>query len=384
VNLFDEYARASRALDAEILRAIDAWHRTGRPLSEGEFDDLALRLCAYQLRYNHPYARYCASLGMNAAPGSWQAIPAVPADAFKESTLATFDPAGAELAFETSGTTSGTGGRHSMETRALYDAALLAGFDRFMLPDGATLRFFNLVPNPSERPQSSLGYMMGRVSASRGDGQTGWYLRGEALLFEAFCADVRAAIDDAAPVCIAATAFALVHVLDEMAQRDLTFALPSGSRVMETGGFKGRARIVERSELYATLGERFGLEQRRIVAEYGMTELTSQYYDDVLIRDRNGTNDAGGPNAIGAPIDARRKLAPPTLRTRVVGPDGSTLPNGTVGALLHVDLANRSSCIAILTEDLGVAFDDGLVLIGREAGASLRGCSLDAETLRPR
>ncbi|MGC1380699.1 MAG: hypothetical protein WA814_06700, partial [Candidatus Baltobacteraceae bacterium] len=64
------------------------------------------------------------------------------------------------------------------------------------------------------------------------------------------------------------------------------------------------------------------------------------------------------------------------------GPDRATLPNGTVGALVHVDLANRSSCVAIQTEDLGVRFDDGLVLIGREQGASLRGCSLDAEDLR--
>lgn len=101
-----------------------------------------------------------------------------------------------------------------------------------------------------------------------------------------------------------------------------------------------------------------------------MTELSSQYYDEI--------------RAANARVDGRRKAAPPTLRTRVVAPNGSTLPNGTVGALLHVDLANRSSCVAILTEDLGVAFDDGLVLIGREAGASLRGCSLDAETLRPR
>jgi len=259
-----------------------------------------------------------------------------------------------------------------METRALYDAVLLAGFDHFMLPDDARLRFLNLVPNPSDRPQSSLGYMMARAAANRGDGQTGWYVRGDELLVEAFLRDVETAISDAAPVCIATTAFALASVLDEMAARGSVLALPSGSRVMETGGFKGRARIVERAQLYAASCLRFGLPESAIVAEYGMTELTSQYYDDCLIRDA------------GVAIDARRKFAPPTLRTRVVGPDGATLPNGTVGALLHVDLANRASVAAILTEDLGVCFDDGLVLIGRESGASLRGCSLDAETLRPR
>ena len=54
-----------------------------------------------------------------------------------------------------------------------------------------------------------------------------------------------------------------------------------------------------------------------------------------------------------------------------------TLPNGTVGALVHVDLANRASCVAVATEDLRRSqFNDGsggLVLIGRESGAALRG-----------
>jgi hypothetical protein len=77
------------------------------------------------------------------------------------------------------------------------------------------------------------------------------------------------------------------------------------------------------------------------------------------------------------------KYAPPWLRPRVVGADGRTLPQGIVGALVHVDLANRSSCVAIQTEDLGVATPDGgIILIGREHGAELRGCSLDAEQLR--
>ena len=46
-------------------------------------------------------------------------------------------------------------------------------------------------------------------------------------------------------------------------------------------------------------------------------------------------------------------------------------------------VANRASCVAVATEDLGVRFGDALVLIGRESGAALRGCSLDAETLHP-
>jgi hypothetical protein len=154
-----------------------------------------------------------------------------------------------------------------------------------------------------------------------------------------------------------------------MEAHKLSVALPRGSRAMETGGFKGRARIVSREELYVRLCDRFGIGPEAIVAEYGMTELGSQYYDRVP--------DDG-------PLSDRRKVSPPWLRARVVGPDRATLPYGEIGSILHVDLANRSSCIAIQTEDLGVQYDDGLVLLGRAADAELRGCSLDSEDLRER
>lgn len=355
------YPQEAHALDAEILRCIEQ-------SSVPDFNDLALRIFAHQLRYNEPYAKYCASLGVttHAMPADWEAIPPVPAAAFKEAALCTFDPSKAALAFETSGTTTGTGGKHYMETAALYDAALLAGFARGVLADTREpLRYLLLVPNPAQRAQSSLGYMMRKVADVFGDGHDAWYLSGDAIDLDGFVRDVQRAASDGQAVCIAGTAFAFVNLLDEVRARGIA-ALPlaAGSRVMETGGFKGRTRVVQRSELYADLAALFFLPEHRIIAEYGMTELTSQYYDD--------------PHT--AP---RVKYAPPCLRPRVVGPNGKTLPRGVVGALVHVDLANRSSCVAIQTEDLGVATGEGgVILLGREQGAELRGCSLDAERLR--
>ncbi len=366
------YRDESHTLDDRVTGIIAHWHRTGTALTESEFNDLALRIFAHQLRYNTPYAHYCARVGITPErlPHAWNDIPGVPSGAFKEAALATFDPTHAQLVFETSGTTLGATGRHYMETSRLYDAALLAGFDRFMLPDHVRLRYMNLVPNRATNPHSSLGYMMGRVSALRGDGDTAWYLEGNELNIDRFSNDLDAAIERDRPVCIATTAFALAHTLDALKARNRYFALPTGSRIMETGGFKGRAHFVDRGTLYARTAERFGATRDAIVAEYGMTELTSQYYDDVLVRRTSERQ-----------TEPRYKIAPPWLRARVVGPDGRTLPNGTVGALVHVDLANRSSCVAVATEDLGVQFDEGLVLIGREQGATLRGCSLAAEDL---
>jgi Acyl-protein synthetase, LuxE len=352
------YDAESKSLDTRILGVIERWHRRGEGLDDASFNDLALRLFDYQLRYNAPYARYCAAVGMT-APRSWEGIPAVPAAAFKEAAITTFDPAQAALLFETSGTTSGTPGRHYMQSAALYDAALLAAFDRFVLSDGSRLRYCNFVPNPHERTGSSLGYMMGRVSERRGDGQSQWYLHGDELLVHPFIADAGAAVAQNRPLCIAATALALVQLLDALEKRKIAWKLPPGSRVMETGGFKGRSRSVERTTLYARLCTVFELTNDCIKSEYGMTELSSQYYGS-----------AGGAYA-----------GPPWLRTRVVGPQRTTLPNGEVGSLLHLDLANRSSCIAIQTEDLGFQSDEGLVLIGRDRAAAPRGCSLDAQDL---
>lgn len=380
---------AAADLETELLGAIETWHERGQEIDDDAFNDLALGIFACQLRHNVPYARYCAARGvtLERMSDSWEAIPPVPAAAFKEAALATFDPARAALVFETSGTTRGTGGRHYMETAALYDAALLAGFDRSMLADGARLRYLNLVPNPVERPESSLGYMMARVAHERGTEKTGWYLQGEHLSVDAFLGDVRESVDRAEPVCIATTAFALAAVLDAAEERAQRFTLARASRIMETGGFKGRARTISREELYSRATRCLGIDETSIIGEYGMTELTSQWYDaipskTVIPSERSAARFATSREA--PQVSARLKSSPPWLRARAVAADGTTLPDGVVGALVHVDLANLFSCVAIESEDLGATYGREIVLLGREAGAELRGCSLDAEMLLSR
>ncbi|MBD5604501.1 MAG: hypothetical protein IAI48_05360 [Candidatus Eremiobacteraeota bacterium] len=362
-------AREARTLDDAFLGIVADWSRGGIGCDEARFDELARATFAYQLARNEPYARYAASLGVDAAhpPGSWREIPGVPSGAFKDATIATFDVSRAELEFHTSGTTAERTGRHYIERAALYDAALLAAFDRFMLPDRPQLRFLNLVPNPRLRPHSSLGYMMGNVAVLRGDGKTEYFLGDDSVDVAGFQRTLAAAIASERAVCIAGTAFAFVALLDALATTATTFRAAPGSRIMETGGFKGRARVVERMELYDRLSATFGIAPPAIVAEYGMTELVSQFYDS--------------PASRGSEI--RVKASPPWLRTLVVDEHGREVAAGETGLLRHVDLGNRSSAVAVDTEDRGYRTADGIVLLGRTADAPLRGCSLDAEDLAP-
>ena len=46
---------------------------------------------------------------------------------------------------------------------------------------------------------------------------------------------------------------------------------------------------------------------------------------------------------------------------------------------MHTDLANYNSVTTLLTEDVGVATDDGFILLGRAQGAQAKGCSLAVE-----
>jgi hypothetical protein len=358
----DAYRAEADALDARIRAAIDAY-----ALDDASFDALACDVFAHQFRWNAPYAAYARSLGIDDAslPRRAAAIPAVPAAAFKDAALTTVSPERAALWFETSGTTQARSGKHYLETPALYEAALLAGFDRALLADGATLRYAMLVPDPRERPHSSLGYMMATVARERGDGKDGWYLRDDRVDAEQLIADVADAYSNEVAVCIATTAFALVALLDELENGGHTLRLPGGSRVMETGGFKGRTRVVARDDLYARAAAAFAIDESSIVAEYGMTELTSQYYDSKSSRS----------------VKQRIKAPVPWLRPVVLDVEGRPLPDGIVGAIRHIDCANRSSVVAIDTEDLGAIVPGGLLLLGREEGAALRGCSLDAEDL---
>ncbi len=322
MNIELQYESQARALDGEILQCIE---RRAVP----DFNDLALRIFAHQLQFNEPYARYCASLGITprAMPPSWKEIPAAPAGAFRYAALCTFDPRAARLVFHTSGTTADRSGKHYLESAALYDAALLASFKDAMLADSPeTLRFVLLVPNPQHAPHSSLGYMMRRVAAAYGDGNERWLLENDAIDVGSFITCMQSAAMDDVPLCIAGTAFAFVLLLDGLRDHGMSaLPAPEGSRIMETGGFKGRTRVVERVDLYDQLERMLRVPDSLIVAEYGMTELCSQYYD-----------------CSGAQQE-RVKCAPPWLRPRVVAPDGSDLPNGTVGTLVHVDLANRST-----------------------------------------
>ncbi|MHB1170121.1 MAG: LuxE/PaaK family acyltransferase [Longimicrobiales bacterium] len=343
--------------------------------AEADFDALALRIFEHQFELNSPFRAYCERRGRTPSSIShWTEIPPVPAAAFREVSLVAGDPHDARVVFRTSGTTGGAArrGEHYVIDPSIYEASLLPTFTAYLLPDGARPDMLALIPPRPQMPDSSLAYMIDVVMRSVGGSNSAYAVDAEkGIDHDAAMAWLTAAADGERPVCLLGTSFSFVHLIDALKDGGRSFHLPAGSRLMDTGGYKGRSREVPAEELRTMYGTYLGIESAYCINEYGMTELCSQYYDATL-------HDA----VRGAADRPRRKKGPPWLRARVLDPETlEPLPAGAVGILAHYDLANVDSVIGVLTEDLGHEVDDGFVVLGRARDATPRGCSIALDDL---
>jgi hypothetical protein len=365
------------ALDAQVLDWMCEPLPIRPPADEARFDALALSLFAHQFARCAPYRRFCERRGIT--PGrasSWRQIPPVPTGAFKEVPLVSFPAERIVHTFRTSGTTGERRGELHLDTLEIYEASLLPTFFAYVLPDVPTaaaaasaptrLVLRVLSPPPEEAPDSSLSHMFGAVLRARADARDGFDVRAGELVRGALVERLSAAAEAGEPVALCGTAFAFVHLLDHLAEAGLRIALPAASRAMETGGFKGRGREITRHALHQRIHHQLSIPPDRIVNQYGMTELGSQFYDSVL----------------RLPGEPRRKLGPPWARVRIVDPaTGDECAPGDLGVIVVCDLANTGSVIAVETADLGRLAGDGFEVIGRAPGAEARGCSIAADVM---
>jgi len=377
-------------LTVRLREFIDSSSDDAAPAQGFPFERLASDLFALQFDNNSAYRRFCEARGSSPSTiGSWAEIPAVPAAAFKELELSCFPSHERTAVFYSSCTTGQRPSQHFHNARslAIYEASLLSWFLRAAFPDGPSpiahrlglrltmggWRLAMLTPPPAQAPHSSLVYMFdtirrafsatGSVFLGRVGPNGGWTLDLDAtvaVLKECSGGDPR--------VVFFGTAFSFVQLLDYLAAQRLTFELPPGSLVLETGGYKGLSRALPKKELHSLITERLGVQPAHIICEYGMTELSSQAYD---------TAPGLGLRLTPGIASPRPFLFPPWARTQIVSPEtGREVREDETGLIRVFDLANVYSVMAIQTEDLGIRRGDGFEVLGRAAVAEPRGCSL--------
>ena len=336
----------------------------GGTTGEG-FEALALDAFAHQYERQEAYRAVCERGG--ATPDTvrrWEDVPLVPTLAYKRLRLASEAP---REIFRSSGTSAPERSVHHHPYPELYRRTIEASFPTFALPTTGTAEtpILSLIPSRDQLPDSSLSFMVDHVLATWGDATSGYALGRVGVDARKLRAWLAGRQRGGTPGLILTTSLALLEALDRLERLGLRFRMPPGSVLFETGGYKGRNREATPDELLERTQRILGIAPDRVVREYGMTELTSQLYTASL---------SGGPADV--------YVAPDWVRIRVL--DAETLapaPAGEPGLVAIFDLANLGSATHVLTEDVGSLSAAGLRLVGRAAGAELRGCSLAAEEL---
>jgi hypothetical protein len=325
-----------RIFEARVRRFIQ---QSMEGLSPESFERLALDIAAWQRKSNPVVDRISPE-----TVSHWQQIPSVPVSLYRWLNVSSLDDDDC-VRFETSGTTSGQPGTHRLRNTRLYDFNALTWARSQIIGE-----FEEVISLVEHTPRSSLAHMLSLFpSLSSPPSAVSWWVEDGKLRLEALLEHLNTLSQ---PIFFGSTAFALAELLEAKAP-----ALPPGSTVMVTGGFKGRKTSFDASTLYDEIANQLAPEH--LLTEYGMCELSSQLW--------------GRP---GTPYEP-----PPWLRVLAVDPKtGEPLENGEAGQLRFYDLCNLDSSISIETLDHGIVHEGGhLTLLGRLPGAMVRGCSLQIE-----
>ncbi|WP_210179631.1 LuxE/PaaK family acyltransferase [Bosea sp. PAMC 26642] len=348
--------------EATIIEALLAFLQR-QDTTEEDFDRLALSVFAYQFEHNQPYRRFAIQRGRTTLTvRHWRDIPAVPITAFKDLTLSCRPANDIPHVFMTSGTTRAVRGRSYHPTLAVYDLSMILNFRQRFMRGQERIRMGILFPDEVAMPNSSLAHYLALALREFGMPDSAVMIGDAGLDMDRLMAALAQAEASGEPYALLGASYSFVHLIDELRRQGRSFRLPDGSRILDTGGFKGQSREVGADDFYDSLSETLGVPRSLCINMYGMTELSTQFYDS--------------GNEACPPV----KSGPHWIRSRVVDPlTGQDVAEGATGVLVHHDLAHFNSVSAILTEDAGVVVPGGFQLLGRVDGADSKGCSLAVE-----
>jgi hypothetical protein len=333
----------------------------------GLFEPLALEIFNFQYQANTPYREFCDALNLPPDKvGKWNQIPAFPTDAFKRELVSSFPKEEAVMAQLTSGTTANKRGQIFRDEigRELVFAANRVMTREYLFPDfeqreqagKSRCQVLILAPSPQMAPSMGMALGMEETRVQFGAENSRFLLTHSGIDITALVNALEKAEDSGQPVAFIGATGAFVYFFQACQKRGLSFRLPEGSRIGDGGGYRGRFGDVDRNQYFRMAEEVLGLSADHCINVLGMAESATNFFENPL-RDR----------VLGHKPGPRRMIPPPWTRTDVVDPvDLSPLPVGEVGLLRHFDLSNLPTVLAVQSDNLGTAMEDGSFrIIGR-------------------
>ena len=160
---------------------------------------------------------------------------------------------------------------------------MIGPFRHFIMPDRERMRIAVLSPAWEMNHNGSLARYLTRAVEQCGSEGSGFFFHEDGLDFAGVEKFLDQSVADGEPVMLMGASSAYLYLLDYLAERGKTYALAKDSRVFDTGGFKSTKTDMTVDDLYAKFLEVFGVARTHCVNMYGMTELSSQIYDQNLL-----------------------------------------------------------------------------------------------------
>ncbi|HAK59120.1 MAG TPA: acyl-protein synthetase [Nitrospiraceae bacterium] len=351
------------ALDSDYVKELDrdVLEFVGKGMDnndEARFIELARREFELQYHTVDAYREFCDRKGMSPdTVQRWEQIPAVPSLAFKKFIVASFPVAVAEHAYFTSGTTDPARKGKIYRDAAAVDLINSAnGFltRRYIFPDKERMKILLMTPSPKMAPGMGMAIGLERVRTEFGTPESTYLITPLGLDVELLISSLLEAEQTGEPLALIGSSSGFIYFFKACETEGIRFTLPPGSRVCDGGGYLGQFGECSREEYFAKCRAILGVEEQYCINVLGMGEISTNFFDNVLHDHLNGTT------------GTRHKVVPPWTRTQVV--DINTLepvPAGEVGLLKHYDLVNRSMVLAVQTDNLGYAVDEGFEIVGR-------------------
>lgn len=361
MSLYELDSGFVRELDAEILAMI-AEGVEGR--DEARFSVLACREFTFQYHANPVYRRFCQERGVSPDDvTSWAQIPALPVSYFKEQVVSSIPLERAKLQYMSSGTSD-----PQYRTRVYRDerctemvyAANRAATRAYLFPDVDRMPILLFVPSPEAAPFMGMAVGLTVMRQSFGTEDSAYLIGPGGLDSHTLFRALFKAEETGRPLALIGATSGFVFLFNLLAQQNLRFRLPAGTRVADGGGYMGTFGECSREEYLAKCGEFLGVAPEYCVNTLGMAECGQNYLDNVL-----------RARFLGRPAAVRCKPDLPWTRTLVVDPEtGARLPKGERGWLCHYDLTNRAGVLGVLTDNLGYEVEGGFEIVGRAKGAA--------------
>ena len=312
-----------------------------------DFEALALEVFKFQSSYNEVYKTFLKYLSIDPKKvDRLQDIPLLPIQFFKNKQIQTlsWDP---KMVFRSSGTTNGEHrSTHLVKNPEFYSDISFRSFKKNISFNPEYI--LALLPSYMENSESSLVYMVENIVKN-------YNLNSE---FKAFYLDDFNGLNELIRKLCNQEKVLLIGVTFALLDYGNHYPLNSENlQIMFTGGMKNRRAEMSYGEVYDQLKSFF--PSSIIASEYGMTEMFSQAY---CVEDREGRY---------KPVNTLRMLSYQITDPFVQQDYGKS------GQMGFIDIANIDTLSFVMTQDLGISYDDNsFEILGRLSKADIRGCNL--------